>query len=328
MKQLEVAKEIHKGKEGHLYVEKGGLNIWDVTIDAGVGEEVYIGLISDVHLNYCNAEDMEDADPVLMSTYKNRKWCANGETVPKLRRCIDMLSDADRIVANGDIMDYLSKGCMELIEKELWVKVPDVIANVGGHEFCIRMQGEVEEVLSYEERVEIIRNFWRQDIDYVSSLVKDRVLLIAMNDDRATLTAKQRDLLEADLNNARDNGYTVLIFVHEPFRTCNPAEDIFEEDRALLVGDGSGFPKRFFDGYTRGNKMVGAEECDEVTNSVYNLIVNSADVIKAVFGAHFHSDIYTEIIAKTKDGEEAVIPQYIHTATAYDNGHLMRISVK
>ena len=328
MKQLEVAKEIHKGKEGHLYVEKGGLNIWDVTIDAGCDEEVYIGLISDVHLNYCNQQDMDEADPVLMSTYKNRKWCANGETVPKLRSCLNVLSDADRIVANGDIMDYLSKGCMELIEKELWDKVPDVIANVGGHEFCIRMQGEVEETLSYEERVEIIRNFWHHDIDYVSALVKDKVMLIAMNDDRATITSKQYDLLEADLKIARDNGYVVLIFVHEPFRTGNPLEETYTEDMALLVGDENGFPKKFFDGYTCGYKMVGAKECDEITMSAYNLIINSADVIKGIFGAHFHSDIYTEIIAKTKDGENTVIPQYIHTASAYDNGHLMRIIVK
>ena len=96
----------------------------------------------------------------------------------------------------------------------------------------------------------------------------------------------------------------------------------------MLVGDNGGFPRNFFSGNTRGDIMVGAKECDEITQSVYNLIVSSTDVVKAVFTGHYHNDMYTEIAAKTPDGSDSIIPQYIHTATAYDNGHLMRITIK
>lgn len=328
MKRYEHIKDIYSGVAGDIYVADNGVHIWDVTIDAGIGEEVYIGMISDVHLNYCNQQDIDEADPVLMSTYKNRKWCANGETVPKLRSCLDILGDADRVVANGDIMDYLSHGCMELVQKEIWDKYPDIIAVVGGHEFCIRMQGEVPEVLSYEERVNIIKDFWKGDIYYVSSVVKDKVMIIGLNNDKARFTEIQLQKLKADLKLAKSKGYAVLIFAHEPFRSGNPTEEVYTEDMALLVGDSSGFPKDFFAGITRGNRMVGADGCDEVTQSVYNLIVGSADVVKAVFTGHHHSDMYTEIVAKNSDGSDSIIPQYIHTATAYDNGHLMRIIVK
>ena len=58
----------------------------DVTIPAGIGTEVHIGLLSDIHINYCNERDFAEADPVIMSTYENRKWNANAESVPKLQR--------------------------------------------------------------------------------------------------------------------------------------------------------------------------------------------------------------------------------------------------
>ena len=119
MKHFEHIKDIYSGVVGDIYVADNGVHIWDVTIDAGIGEEVLVGHISDIHLNYCNQQDMDEADPVLMSTYKNRIWCANGETVPKLRNCLKTLDDCHQIVANGDNMDYLSHGCMELIQKEI-----------------------------------------------------------------------------------------------------------------------------------------------------------------------------------------------------------------
>ena len=61
---------------------------------------------------------------------------------------------------------------------------------------------------------------------------------------------------------------------------------------------------------------------------VYELITHSADVVKAVFAGHFHSDIHLSIRARTPDGEETVIPQFISTALAYGAGHMMRILVR
>ena len=76
------------------------------------------------------------------------------------------------------------------------------------------------------------------------------------------------------------------------------------------------------------HNFVGGVRCDAVTNETYQLIVNSADVVKGIFTAHWHNDMHLDIVAKNNKGETTVIPQFIHTASAYDDGHVMRITVK
>jgi hypothetical protein len=62
----------------------------------------------------------------------------------------------------------------------------------------------------------------------------------------------------------------------------------------------------------------------------HDLIRQSADVIKGVFCGHRHSDFYTEILGIDQNGapNQKVIPQYILTATVYDDrGHMMKITI-
>ena len=328
MKQIAKTKIVYSMENDEIHIAPNGLYVRDVVIDAGIGEEVYIGQISDIHLNYCNQKDFDEANPVLMSTYKNRLWCANGESVPKLQRALEFLDDTDALVVNGDTLDYLSYGTMELMDKELWDKRPDVIATLGGHEVVRQMQGEICDPQPYEERVEIIKKYWRHDIYYVSKLIKDKVMIIGMFNDLAKLNEYQRQKLDEDIKLARQKGYAVLIFMHEPVATYNPEYKNFTEGMTMLLGDPAGYPKDFCHGITGGSKMVGNEKCDEATKAVYNLIVNNADVVKGVFAAHHHSDIHIDIIAKTHTGDDTTIPQFINTASAYDDGHVMRIIIK
>lgn len=326
MDKLHSVKDIYCGNEGDIYLADNGVMVWDVTIDADIGEEVRIAHISDIHFNYCNSIDFEENDPVLMSTYKNRVWCENGSTVRQFRNILELTGDAHQIVINGDTLDYISHGTMELMDREVWEKIPDVIATVGGHEICINMQGEVPETKTYEERVAIIKDYWRHDIYYVSKVLCDKVMVVSLFNNLAAFNEYQLEKLTADLETAKENGYTVMIFAHEPFRTCNPDEKNFSVDRVLVEGDTKKFPMDFCDCTTR--LMVGADSCDDTTKAVYNLIINNADVVKAIFVGHFHNNIYTEILAKTSSGENGVIPQYIHTASAYDDGSFMRICIK
>lgn len=80
--------------------------------------------------------------------------------------------------------------------------------------------------------------------------------------------------------------------------------------------------------WARENGGVGGYEADEATKKIYDLIVNSADVVRGVFAGHHHNHMYLEILGKTPDGQDRIIPQYVNTASAYDNGHVMRILVK
>ena len=57
-----------------------------------------------------------------------------------------------------------------------------------------------------------------------------------------------------------------------------------------------------------------------MSNKVYDLIVNSGDVIKGVFCGHNHNNIYTEIMATSPDGGNVKIPQYTVSGNyAYSN---------
>ena len=96
-----------------------------------------------------------------------------------------------------------------------------------------------------------------------------------------------------------------------------------------MVGDKNGFPINLCDGIKEdgSRRFLGNRFSDTPTMELYNLIVNNADVIKGFFAGHWHSHMYHEIIAKNSDGTDAIIPQYIHTANAYQNGHAMRIFI-
>lgn len=332
MKQLTVKEEWHNSeKGGHLYYEASrGVLVHDVVIDAGIGEEIAIGHISDMHYNYFNQRDLDEADPVLMSSREHRLWLADGRSVEWGRNCYDLLDDMDQMVFNGDTLDFLSYGAMELMQREVWDRFPNVIATVGGHELCRRMQGEVPETMTYAERLAMVQAFWKHDVYYTSRLLKDKVLVIGMFNNLWTLNAYQHECLKRDLALAREKGYIVFLFMHEPICTGDPAHAYVDVDSpcVLKVGDSSGFPKDMCYGNTRDNPMVGSDRCDEQTNAVYHTIVSSADVIRGVFAGHWHSELVLDIVATTPDGKPAVIPQYVKTASAYGVGGMMRILVK
>ena len=328
MKTTDKVKEIYSSANDNIYFNSEGLCIRDVTLDLGVGEEIMIGQLSDIHFNYCNEQDFSEADPVVMSTYEYREWNRDAATVPKARSCFEFLDDADFFVINGDTMDYLSHGAAELTKREVFEAHPNCIATIGGHESAKRMQGKVDENTTLQERLEIVQSIWPHDIYYASKLLKDKILVVGIYDNQAVCPEKVLENLKKDIAKAREKGYFILLFAHEPFVTGNPKHTVVTEDDVLQAGDVSGFPKDFYRGLSRGNKMVGSDDCDDTTKEVYKTITTNADVIKGIFAGHFHNDMYFDILAETSKGEKATIPQYIHTATAYSKGHLMRILIK
>lgn len=329
MKEIQVNEEIISCDNGKdvIYTAENGVYIRDVLIDTGIDDEVLIGNISDIHINYCNTEDFKDNDPVILSTCEHRRWCAGASSIMKLRRSLEFLDDANQIVINGDTLDYLSKGAMELMDLEIWDKIPGVIATIGGHERAKRMQGKVPETTTIEDHMKELEKYWKHDIYYYSKLIKNKVLVVGLCNDRAIITEEAYNKLKADIELSRKNGYIMLLFAHEPIKTNDPAHSNFTADMVMTEGDTSKFPYDFCSGNIKHSRLLGWETCDEISKASYDLIVNSADVIKGFFAGHFHNDMHMDILAKA-NGEDAVIPQYITTATAYGEGHLMRIIVK
>lgn len=299
-------------------LENSKIMVREAVFDSGKGgDPVTIAQISDLHFNYCNEEDFETGSLALLSTYDYRKWLANGESVPNAEKCLKMASAADQMVITGDVLDYLSLGAMELMQKHIWDKYPDALACLGNHESTRVCQGKVEDKTTLESRLDILEDFWIHDMYYTSRIIKDKVMVIQLdNGTKDRFWESQIEPLKADLDLAREKGYVVLLFYHIPIATNNAEAGMVSP---LRVNSNK---EKDFTNYGASNKE------NDPTSQVYNLIVNNADVIKATFCGHLHSDYYTEIIAKNSDGTDAIIPQYILTGTPYDDGHVLWITVK
>ncbi len=286
------------------------------------GEAVDICQVTDVHFNILNERDFEENDPCIMSTYENRGWNKNGSSLPNAIRAFEYGGYCDGLVVTGDILDYLCHGTLEYTKKYLWDAYPQALACIGGHEIARQMQGDVPDEMPTEEKYAMIQEIWGHDIGYYSRVIKGRVLAVVMNNDRARYTAEQYEKFSSDIAMARAEGLTVLIFQHEPVSTGNPKDTDVE---FITVGDGSA-SHDFYNGY------CGNQANDSHTRALYKLIIQSADVIKGIFCGHCHNDIYTEVLASYSDERgnavEAIIPQHILTANAYNNGNVLHIVVE
>ena len=277
------------------------------------GETVTIGQATDLHINYCTSNDLKD--PVLYSTYQNRKWLKDGASLPNVQRCLETLKKSDLIVLSGDIYDYYSEGVALKTDEYIFNKYDNVVGCLGNHEIARQMQGTVADPLSLDERRELVASTWCNDIDYASYVVKDKVMVVLLNNSTAFFLESQYEKFKTDLEKARNNGYIVLIFYHIPIDTGNPAcakvKSCNEEYYTYLYGR-TDIPNPSSTGATR---------------KVYNLISNNGDVIKGCFVGHDHYDFYTEILAKTPSGRSTMIPQYNLAAGARDSGHVLKIVI-
>jgi hypothetical protein len=144
-----------------------------------------------------------------------------------------------------------------------------------------------------------------------------------MDNGPSFFTEYQFEKLSADLKTARENGYTVLVFFHEPLTTN------IEEYKETKVLDDTDDPiKSVYDYYTGWHIGAAHKNDTPETMKVYDLITSSADVIKGIFAGHRHYNYYTEIKATDADGNDTVIPQYVMRSCGYNEyGCVTRIFV-
>lgn len=296
---------------------ENGIYVRDAIIEVGLDTPIEIMQLSDLHFNYLNAKDYAEKNPTVLSTADMRLLAANGKSAKQARAVVDYARTSDAVVVTGDIFDYLSWGGIEMMYKEVWDIIPDAVMTVGNHEFLQKMLGVMPESLSAETRWSILQENWKHNIYYSSRVVDEKVMLIQLNNGEAKFYDSQIAPLTADIELAREKGYTVLMFMHEPICTGNSAESAVKPIRA-----DDNYIANFY------TSQVGGNGADDATASVYNLIKSNADVIKGVFNGHMHNDYYTEIVATTNSGESAIIPQYTLTGGFYNNGSVIKITVK
>lgn len=293
--EFEQSKKMLIGEEGKNNViyqfGENGLIVRETTIDSGRGgDPVEIVHITDAH--------------VAFEITRRLNW----------QTCLRYAAGFDYTVATGDLIDGLHTDLTKWFKDSL-VNNPNTMLTLGNHEWN-PTKGTPEQM---SDRYALLQEYWPNNVVYSSVVVKNKVMLIQLDNSQNEFCTEQIAKLQADLTIARDKGYTVLLFYHVPLCTKNPAETGV---KALLPFDPTQIHKYNF---SRGHLCGTA---DDATGQVYDIITNNADVIKGAFCGHLHEDIYTEIVAKTPDGKDAVIPQYINHAARYDNGHVLKITVK
>lgn len=283
------------GKEGEknmIYqLGENGLVVRETVIDSGRGgEAVEIVQITDAHVAFGMTERLN--------------W----------QTCLRYAAKFDYTVATGDLIEGLHTDLTKWLKDSL-SENPNTMLVLGNHEWN-PTKGTPEEM---SDRYALLQEYWPNDVVYSSVVVKNKVMLIQLDNSQKTFHAEQIPKLQADLKTAREKGYAVLLFYHIPLRTQNPDEKAV---KALLPSD----PKIINSYNFRSGQLRGSEE--DATGQVYDIITNNADVIKGAFCGHLHEDIYTEIVAKTPDGQDTVIPQHINHAGRYGTGHVLKITVK
>lgn len=305
-------------------------------LDLGLGgETVTILQISDLHFNYLNEQDLAEKNPTLLATVINRKWLANAESVQRCEELFRFVSEFphDQLMVTGDCLDYLSHGAIELTHKYLWEPYPDALITTGNHEYYQVMFNHpretevpiVPETLTIEERIAMLEAAWKHDLYYTSRVLKDKVMVIQLDNGRKSFPDRVVEPLKADLTLAREKGYAVLLFFHIPLCTGNPSET---QVMCHYYGDrGNATPKDFYRN-SQGIFVGGPQEdSDNATANVLDLIRNHGDVIRGLFNGHKHGDYYTEFVAATPDGKTVYIPQYTLTASAYPPGNAVVIEI-
>lgn len=308
----------------YVYELSNGIRVREAVFDSGKsGETVEIMQISDLHYNYANKYDAVNPSTTLLYTMKDRTWGKNGAHTITGRKLLEYARTSDETIITGDIMDYLSNGTIELMQREVWDKYPKTIIGIGNHEFSQKTSDANPEVLSPAERWNWIASAWegKHDYNYSSKIVKEKVMMIQLNNGENTFYDSQIEPLKNDLKLAKEKGYVVLLFMHEPLVTGNSADS--NVVRIGTTGDKESY--NFYEGKRYSNVYP---EINDATKQVYEIITNNADIIRGVFNGHIHTNFYTEIQAKTSTGETKTIPQYTLISSAFQSGYVMKITVK
>ncbi len=286
-----------------------GQVIGEFSLDLGLFDEPKeIGFFADTHINYCDEVDMQDEE--VAYTYECRQWLKDAETVPAMITAMDVCEHMDATVVGGDTLDFLSHGAMELVKQHIYDRDPSVLSCVAIHDITKQVETGKADQTPRAERYAALQTIWPHDIHFAARTLDDRLTLLAVDNADPGYSDDVYEKLKAEIEAARADGRKLLLFQHEPIATGNPVDADAEPYWKLSQ----------YNNFYNGILLCNYEGMSEQNRKTYDLICQSADVIKCVFCGHYHSAYYNEILASYTDENgkhDAVIPQVTFVANAY-----------
>ncbi len=304
-----------------------------VTINTGLSvEQVSVGWLSDIHLNYINKTDIEQALPNILAGYRGRSWLRNGEGLTTSVKTINYSTRLfDKTVVTGDIVDYLSNGSL-LATRNLIAKKSinnNLLMATGNHEFAETCQTDTPGLpnnYSLAQKYGLLQNSWAHDVYYHDEIiykadgVTPNAHIVTIDNGNLAYADGTAEKLAATIAEAKETNTPIFIFQHVPIRTDNPNETSvwYTGGQTLYFGTADNNNGGFVNMTTMGGYCDASKSED--TAATLALIRKNSDIIKGVFNGHEHENMYTEIPAWDENGnviEGEYIPQFTASASAY-----------
>ncbi len=326
-----------------IYKLSNGLNIREVNVDwdydAEVADEnvpVTIAQISDTHVNYNNARDINENEASITHAYSTSQFYAEARTARFIVPAMEYAMMLDKVVVTGDVLHSLADGSMQVADrlmfrKDTWVgkeartdengnPLRKVSATLGNHERYKHMIGYVPDDKPMADNYPELQEGFPNDIVYHSEVLttddgKNPVMLVMLDNQRERYDDEIiATKLAADLDKAREQNIPVFIFQHV----------------GLYTGDATVSSYQSYDGNGSVPNLShpGNPNSTELTKEVYTLLTDNADIVRGVFCGHEHVNCYTEIIGTGENGTGHVIPQNFLNTNQDDGGYVIKISVK
>ncbi|MBR5527710.1 MAG: metallophosphoesterase, partial [Clostridia bacterium] len=297
---------------------------------------VEIAHMTDTHINYNNAKDINENEASIRHQYETSAFYGEAKSSAHIIRAMEYASLMDKVVITGDIIHALNYGSLQVANrimfgKNTWVGIREqkdengnslkkVLGTLGNHERYKHMIGKVPDDNYMTYNYSILQEYFPNDIVYHSEIMtnpdgKNPVMLVLLDDQRERYEDEIiREKLAADLAKARDKNVPVLIFQHV----------------GLYSGDET---VQNTPGYTESASTPnltcpGGPKSTELTKQVYNLITDNADIVRGIFCGHEHVNCYKEIIGTGENGSGHVIPQNYLDTCQDDKGYIIKIIVK
>ena len=267
------------------------LNIIRTEIPIGLEKPIRFLHITDTHITRDDPSGRRRREAVFNVDYEN---CAEDYFL----QAIDYAKKENiPIVHTGDMIDFLSKGNFDFMDK--YFADLDYVYAAGNHDFC-HWVGRAREDYSYKwENIKQIAPHVKSNL-YFDSRVIGGVNFVTLDDSYYLISDGQTEMLRAEAA----KGYPIVLAMHVPLYTKAQAEfvmDVRKNPCAYVTGA----PEELLATYPEDRRLQ--QTPDEATLRAIEYI-KSEPLIKALITGHTHLDLvdtFADKIQITTDGSYA-----------------------
>lgn len=250
------------------------LDIKKNTVEIGLEKPLKILHITDSHLPFYCESDTEE----IINQAKKRNQAASVENLEKLMKYGE--ENCDIIVHTGDLIDFISKPCVEFARE--YLKNDKVLFVAGNHEYW-RCDGGTEDMAYRMKSIEAMGGELCDGMLYNSHIVGG-VNFVGIDESYHQAEYEQLDFLKKEV----EKGYPVILFMHAPLyeeELYKKSYELWNEENYILGCDTVRHPEIIGD----------MTEPTEATKAFYEYVTGEKR-IKAVLTGHLHFSFESSLL--------------------------------